>query len=253
MATERERPTYSRDQITKYFERLKIPEQERLYNVASETPDAALRYLTLLQKHHLVEIPFENLTLHYSTHHQISLHSGALFKKIIEDNNGRGGYCMENNYLFGTLLYSLGFDLYSGGARVLDGVTWSGFGHMINFVTIDDTKYHVDVGFGTEGPVVPMPLNHSGTIQPHMKPAASRVQWRNIPGNVDKNQRLWTYECRKNDDSDWEIRYCYTELEFLPQDYTVMVSSRDTTCSLYSLAKNSRYVEIISKYLSFLC
>ncbi|KAH7083198.1 arylamine N-acetyltransferase 1 [Paraphoma chrysanthemicola] len=229
MAAEHARPQYSKAQLSKYFERLKIPETKRQYDVARLEPSDALAYLALLQKHHLAEIPFENLSLHYSTHRQISIHPEELFRKIIGDNNGRGGYCMENNCLFGTFLYSLGFTIYSGGARVYDDQRWTGWGHMVNFVTIGDSKFHVDVGFGAEGPVVPMPLDRAGTVQSHISPAKSRLQWRNIPGNNDPNQRLWVYEHRWNDDAEWNVRYSYSEVEFMPSDYNVMSSYTSTS------------------------
>lgn len=216
------RPTYSKPQITKYFDRLTIPHNERVYDVKSLNPEDALSYLALLQKLHLANIPFENLSIHYSTHRQVSIHAQELFRKIIDDNNGRGGYCMENNLLFGTLMHSLGFNLYSGGGRVLaQGGVWTGFGHMVNLVTIDDLKYLVDVGFGSDSPVRPQPLV-SGTVLPHMAPGSTRLQWRNITPNTDPNQRLWICEYRRTDDSDWETKYCFSELEFLPQDYNVM-------------------------------
>lgn len=216
------RATYTKDQITKYFARLGLPDQERNYDIAGLDPNSALEYLALLQKLQLAAVPFENITLHYSAHHSISIHPEELFKKIIDDDNGRGGYCMENNRLFGTLLNSLGFTLYSGGCKVWAADAWTGWSHMVNFVTIGDTKYHVDVGFGADGPVVPMPLDRSGTVQKHIQPASARLQWRNIAGNTDPNQRLWVYEYRRNDESDWETKYSYSELEFQPQDYAVM-------------------------------
>jgi arylamine N-acetyltransferase len=126
MATPK-RPAYSRDQITQYFERIKLPDAYRCYDVAGSKPEEALSLLTVLQRHHLAEIPFENLTIHYSSHRQISVHPQEIFRKIVSDNNGRGGYCMENNNLFGTLLYSLGFNLFSAGARVHDDGQWSGW------------------------------------------------------------------------------------------------------------------------------
>jgi hypothetical protein len=57
-----QRPTLSREQIIQYFERLGLPEQQHVYDVAALEPAAALKYLALLQKLHLVAIPFENLT-----------------------------------------------------------------------------------------------------------------------------------------------------------------------------------------------
>jgi arylamine N-acetyltransferase len=67
-----------------------------------------------------------------------------------------------------------------------------------------------------------MPLERSGTIREHLKPAAARLQWRNVPGNTDPTQRLWVYEHRTDEESEFAIMYCFTELEFLPSDYAVM-------------------------------
>jgi arylamine N-acetyltransferase len=222
MAAERPRVTFTKAQVSQYFDRLKLPEGKRCYDVTALEDEDTLKYLALLIKNHLAEIPFENLTLHYSTHHQVSVHPEELFKKIIGGNNGRGGYCMENNSLFGTLLRTLRFNIYPGGARVWAAGSWTGWSHMVNMITIGDTKYHVDVAFGADGPAVPMPLDRSGTVQPHIEPAVARLQWCNIPGNTDPNQRLWVYEHRRNDDAEWETKYCYTELEFLPSDYASM-------------------------------
>jgi len=75
-----------------------------------------LKFLTQLQQHQLCTVPFENLSLHYSSHHTISIDAEYLYSKIV--GNGRGGYCMENNCFFGTVLRTLGFTVYSAGARV---------------------------------------------------------------------------------------------------------------------------------------
>lgn len=222
MASEQPRLRYTKEKIFKYFNRLNLPKEDQKYDIASLSPEEALEYLRLLQKHHLSEVPFENLNLHYSAHHSINVHPEALFSKIIGDNTGRGGYCMENNALFGTLLFSLGFNIYSAGARVNNGGILTGWSHMINIVIIAETKYHVDVGFGGNGPIVPMPLDRSGTISEHIKPGAARLQWRNVFGNTDSNQRLWVYEHRIDEDSEWVMVYCFTELEFLPNDYAIM-------------------------------
>ncbi|KAJ4295225.1 hypothetical protein N0V90_007236 [Kalmusia sp. IMI 367209] len=228
-----QRPVYTPEQIAKYFDRLKLPEQQRKYDVTGLSPEDALSYLALLQKHHLVEIPFENLSLHYSIHHRISIHPDEVFRKIIADNNGRGGYCMENTGLFATLLYSLGFSSYSAGARVFNDGSLSGWGHMIVIVRIGEQKYHVDVGFGPNGPIKPMLLERSGTILPHITPASARLQWKNIAENTDPDQRLWVYEHRIDENSDFELTYCFTELEFLPADYRVMNLSTSTSLSTF--------------------
>ncbi|KAF2203983.1 arylamine N-acetyltransferase 1 [Delitschia confertaspora ATCC 74209] len=216
------RPVFLKDQIIKYFQRLGLSEEHRKYSIENESPEDTLQYLSLLQKLHLVAIPFENLTLHYSYHRQLSLHPEALFQKIIGDNNGRGGYCMENNCLFGILLHSLGFNLYSAGARVYGGGKWNGWSHMVNIVLIGNARYHVDVGFGANTPTQPLELEKSGRIYPSIKPGSMRLQWRNLDVNTNPDQRLWVYEHRIDDQSDFQQMYCFTELEFLPNDYELM-------------------------------
>jgi arylamine N-acetyltransferase len=94
--------------------------------------------------------------------------------------------------------------------------------HMVNIVSIGDAKYHVDVGFGGNGPVVPMPLDRSGPVQKHIAPATARLQYRNIAENSDPDQRVWVYEHRIDGDNDFQTTYCFTELEFLPSDYAMM-------------------------------
>jgi len=100
---------------------------------------------------------------------------------------------------------------------------------MIVIVKVGGQKYHVDVGFGANGPLMPMPLDRSGTIRPHITPASVRLQWRNIPQNSDPDQRLWVYEHRIDEEHDWEMMYCFTELEFLTGDYHVMNLSTSTS------------------------
>lgn len=92
---------------------------------------------------------------------------------------------------------------------------------MVNIVTIDATKYLVDVSFGSLGPTYPLALA-DGKICDGIRPQSLRLLWTNIPQHTDPSQRLWVYQHRKDNDSPWTFAYCFTELEFLPQDYEVM-------------------------------
>lgn len=117
------RQTYTPEQIQQYFERVHLPKKYRNAPISTtaNTQDG-LEFLSLLLKHQLAYVPFENLELHYSSHHTISLDPQHLFHKIVERNTGRGGYCMENSTLFGTVLRSLGFDVVTIGAKVNEAV-----------------------------------------------------------------------------------------------------------------------------------
>ena len=120
-----QRPTYSKPQIEEYFNRISLPQRyrEQAFEIArSKDTDNQLEFLTSLQQHQLCNVPFENLSIHYSPHHTVSIDADHLYTKIVDNARGRGGYCMENNCFFGTILRTLGFDIYSVGARIADAV-----------------------------------------------------------------------------------------------------------------------------------
>lgn len=94
---------------------------------------------------------------------------------------------------------------------------------MVNIVTLSNgEKYMLDVGFGGNGPVRPLLLDAEHSQTQGIAPAQSRLVKRNIPQNSDPHQKLWIYEHRNDPQSKWLPMYCFTELEFLPQDYEVM-------------------------------
>lgn len=94
--------------------------------------------------------------------------------------------------------------------------------HMVNIVlAADGNKYMVDVGFGSGGPIRPLPLE-ANKVSPGITPHQVRLAHENIEENTDPNQRLWIFQFRKDSEDTWKSNYCFTELEFLPQDYEVM-------------------------------
>lgn len=122
-------------------------------------PDLAL--LKKLQKNHLLNVPFENLDIHYQT--PIKLNMDRIYEKIVPTN--RGGFCYELNGLFYELLISLGFSAKRISARVYenDNQYSPEFDHLAIIVTIGNTEYLTDVGFG-EFILEPLAL-HLGKIQ----------------------------------------------------------------------------------------
>lgn len=111
------RHVYNKEELDLYFDRVCVPKSRRIYDVSSISDEDRLSFLNLLQKHHLVKVPWENLTQHYSWHTTINVKPKHLFKKIVS-NPGTGGYCMEVNYFFHLILYSLGFVVYMSGSRI---------------------------------------------------------------------------------------------------------------------------------------
>ncbi len=111
--------------------------------------DLTLNISTLrnLQKHHLMNVPFENLDIHYGR--LIELDQKRFYRKIVVEK--RGGFCYELNALFRHLLESLGFDTWIISARVFDN-TKGDFGpeydHLAIIVRLNEIDFLVDVGFG---------------------------------------------------------------------------------------------------------
>lgn len=190
---------------------------------------------------------------------------------------------MQNNSFFGTVLRSLGFQVTSVGARVSTDFTsetprYTGWSHQVNLVTIGDSKFLVDVGFGSDGPTFAVPLVEGYTRyltgredQPVTSACLTREGINQTGTNTrtytdtsvdtaaakDPSQQLWIYKVRYDhqgvETSRFKPKYCFTELEFLPQDFAVMnhyVSTSRTsmfvnTLLCMKLLPDEKYSEII--------
>jgi N-hydroxyarylamine O-acetyltransferase len=121
--------------------------------------DATLETLASLVEHHIAAIPFENIDVMLARPVDISL--AAIQAKLIGQR--RGGYCFEQNRLFGWVLTTLGFHVENLAARV----EWGRHEndpprprtHMALRVTIDARPWLVDVGFGGSVPVCPLRID----------------------------------------------------------------------------------------------
>ncbi|KAK7736507.1 hypothetical protein SLS53_006937 [Cytospora paraplurivora] len=227
--------TYTEDQLNLYLQHINYPR--------SRHPADPVQFLTELEKHHLCRVPFDSVALHYSPHRLLSLDPDDLFQKIVV--NSRGGYCMEVNTLFATVLRSLGFELYSAGARVKHE-RWN---HMVNLVTIDGKKYLVDVGFGAREPTEPVPLVR-GYEFINIAPRKGRLEFRHLARHgdtEDPTRRVWVYSARKDDGAEWEEMYSFTETEFFPEDFEVMNYFVMTTPQSYFVQTVVAYRPMMSK------
>lgn len=122
--------------MNNYLERIRI-QGKLLSNLST---------LNLLQKNHLLNIPFENLDIHNGT--PILIDVEKFYNKIVEYK--RGGFCYELNGLFNELLKALGFNTYIVSARVFntDGNYGKEFDHLAIIVSFENEKWLTDVGFG---------------------------------------------------------------------------------------------------------
>ena len=137
----------SRENLDAYFTRIN-------YSGPCEPTLAVLRDLQYL---HVMAITFENLDVLLGR--PIRLDADAIIAKLI--GAGRGGYCFEQNGLFGAVLKTLGFNVTPLAARtrysVPDDVA-TGRTHLLLKVDLDEGAYIADVGFGGLCPTAPFAL-----------------------------------------------------------------------------------------------
>ncbi|KFA60197.1 hypothetical protein S40285_07568 [Stachybotrys chlorohalonatus IBT 40285] len=218
--------TYSRDQLEEYFSFIGLPAKYRLEN----NPTLDLDFLTALHVGQITTVPYDDLQLHYSADRHVSLDIPHLFRKIVQNGRGRGGYCLEASIFFLAVLRSLGFKVYPVGAKArprVNGVPhdeFKGWVHMVNIVTLaDGTRWMIDVGFGGDGPTKPVPLDDGKTIH-NMGTQEARVVRDFIPGQTDfaPERRWWLYQCRNGPDKEWVSSHCFhDQVEWQMDDFLV--------------------------------
>jgi len=120
-----------------------------------EPPPPTAEGLAQLQRAHRLAIPFENLDVILGR--GIAIDSASVFAKLVTAR--RGGYCFEQNRLFGDALDALGFVARPLLARVWLGAAGppAGRTHTFSLVTIDGQDWIADAGFGGSY-APPMPL-----------------------------------------------------------------------------------------------
>ena len=153
--------------------------------------------LKLLQRQHLLNVPFENLDIHWQR--PIKLDVGAFYRKIIEEN--RGGFCYELNGLFNELLRELGFITRLLSARVAagDGSMTPEYDHAAILVMIGEMQYLADVGFGA---FTAEPLQIVPDIE-QIDPAGTFVI---------RNYDPEYFETAKQEISGWKTEYIFSPL-----------------------------------------
>jgi N-hydroxyarylamine O-acetyltransferase len=120
-------------------------------------PDPTESALRDLHRAHVLAIPFENLDIIAGRGVDLSL--PAVQAKLVARR--RGGYCFEHNTLFAALLERAGFEVTRLAARVRLGATSvRPTTHMMMLVGAGGRTWLADVGFGGDGLLDPVPLEH---------------------------------------------------------------------------------------------
>lgn len=97
--------------------------------------------------------------------------------------------------------------------------------HVVSIVTFaDDSKYHVDVGFGGDGATMPLPLE-DGLIHLNLGTQEIRLVRDWIPTQTKRTEcsKLWVFQYRNGAGRGWNSFYAFShELEFMQADFEVM-------------------------------
>lgn len=226
MAQQDCQPTFTKAQLTKYFDHIQLPLKYRRDDVPRD-----LSLLTALHMHQIAAIPYENLSLHYSPHKTIDLDPHVLYTKFVANGRNRGGYCMEGSLFFLHILSSLGFDAYPTGVRIRpreDGVPDGEYVGIVHIALIIELKlspesqleqYVCDVAFGGDGPTVPMPLKE-GVITRNLGTQEIRFAREFAP--YSRKQQFWIYQYRNSPEKPWNSFYAFNATEFLERDFQVV-------------------------------
>lgn len=105
--------------------------------------------LASLLRHHARSVPFENIDVQLGR--SLMIDADAAFEKIVD--HGRGGWCYEQNGLFGWALSEIGFDVNRVAAAVRrdqrgDAALNSHLCLLVREPDARQTVYLADVGFG---------------------------------------------------------------------------------------------------------
>ncbi len=168
----------------------------------SVRPDVAT--LEALHRAHLFAVPFENLSIGWGE--PIAIDLAAHYAKIVDRR--RGGFCYEQNHLFGWALERIGFRLTQLGAAVwADRDGEIGYGdpasHLLLRVDLDE-PWIADVGF-CDHFRAPMPLRDGFVREEEAR--AYRLDRETEDGEV-----AWTLSTRAHG-GDWTPGYRFADVE----------------------------------------
>jgi N-hydroxyarylamine O-acetyltransferase len=170
---------------------------------------ANVKTLTDLHLAHATHIPFENLDVMLKRSIPIDLES--IQAKLVLGR--RGGYCFEQNFLFAAVLDQLGFPVTLLAARVRLGAhRLLPRTHVLLAVDVEGDRWLADLGFGSFGLLVPVPL---------LVAEYQQFAW---GYRVARESELWVLQALIG--GTWQDLYVFTlepqhPVDFVPPNYYV--------------------------------
>ncbi|MER0246819.1 arylamine N-acetyltransferase [Streptomyces sp. HSW2009] len=177
--------------------------------------EATADTLRSLHRAHLLHIPFENAEGVLGSAPSLAL--ADVQRKLVQE--GRGGYCYEQNSLLATALRAMGFDVTYLAARVRTnarGEQTRPRTHMVLMVRVpgSETPHLADVGFGATGLLEAIPLEADAP--------RARGAWtvRLVREPQDGPDDLWVLQLRPTGGA-WSDVYAFTREPFEFPDFEI--------------------------------
>jgi len=184
-------------------------------------PSAEPDVIAALQSAHRLAIGFENLDVMLGR--PIRIDASSVFDKIVV--NGRGGYCFEQNRLFGDVLAAIGVANRPLLARVRLGLAQDVIPprtHVCLLATIAGGKWLVDAGFGGSD-LAPLPLEDGAEAQT-ADGARHRLRRTGERGSLEGEWLLEragpvsATDGRAAAHGDWQAQYTFDLAQVVPGD-----------------------------------
>jgi N-hydroxyarylamine O-acetyltransferase len=167
-------------------------------------------FLKEINTRHVATFPFSSLGCRLGN--ELPLDIESLYQRIVLRR--RGGYCFEQNGLMYEILEELGFKVTLYLARVIyNQDTHPGLTHRITMVEFEGKNYILDVGFGADGPRVPVSMSGEEIKDGDRIFRISKLQTGEYHMQVFKNDEffsLYRFELAHYGQSDCEVGHFYS-------------------------------------------
>lgn len=200
----------------------------------------SLSALTEIVRRHVARYPFASIGPRLGD--ALPIDPPALLDRIVL--RGRGGYCFEQNGLLFAVLDNLGYPVRLQMARVLlSGNPHPGLTHRVTRTTVDGAEYLVDVGFGPQGPPVPVRMDGTETADGRYRVAhTGGVDYRLETRDGDTWLSLYRFDDVAYGQSDAELGHFYSHRHPEAAFVNALVASRILDDEVRSLRNREYHV-----------
>ncbi|KAF2142685.1 uncharacterized protein K452DRAFT_297936 [Aplosporella prunicola CBS 121167] len=164
-------PSFTVGELSRYFEQIRLPEELRhstRRDIDARDARAKIEFIYTVFYYHASNIPWQGLASgNHCPHRALEriYNSGygrpQVFPYRNEDEVNWGGHALDNlehNIVMAAALLALGYDVYP---TAVSTTIPTDHCHFVNIVTIEGSRFMLDLGSGCNNPPSPMDLNYN--------------------------------------------------------------------------------------------